>query len=166
MKNKRVNGRTVTRQIDLDVSIPDEMSDEELNDYEDSLLQEEKDKDDEYEIYKVNPTKFVEDINFEVVVTPEVMNRTSEEIEKGFDLAIYDRAKADPNLDQRMIVRDFLLSTNKKSKDNPDKYILKKQPMQQEQPIQNANMNGIGNIMAEVQQNSGSGMPKAPKSPV
>ena len=80
-------------------------------------------------LYKVNPQVF-RNLKFKVSLSPDVLSPMSDEVEKAFMLEEYDRAIANPLLDQEEITKDFLLAAYPKSAKDPDKYIKKADPEQ------------------------------------
>jgi hypothetical protein len=105
------------------------------------------------ELYRVNPELF-RNFKYMCGINPDIKNPQSDEIEKAMNLETYDRAINNPLADQEMVYKDFLLSTNPKSKKDPDKYVLK-QPIN---PLQTGQPNGspLGNII-----NKGKGLPQS-----
>lgn len=126
-KDKKTGGKTKSRKImfSSDMSSEPKTESEHLNDSYD-LLEKEKGK---VEIYKVNPEIFRE-LKYKVVVSPDVLNPRSNELEKAYDLETYDRAILNPVANQEEIYRTLLLGTNDKTKRDPDKFVTKQQSQQ------------------------------------
>lgn len=131
--DKVVGGKRKTRKIVLDGELPDTMSDKDLNKRQWALLKEEmgprKDFDAKTQIVKVNPSIFRR-LKFLIKVQPEMEIPQSDAIRKLLNLEVYDRAIANPLANQEAIFRDLLLGSYETTKDDPDKYINKQQPLQ------------------------------------
>lgn len=124
MRDKQSNGRTKARKIQFDGEMSDEaMSGEEQMSASYDLL--EAGKGTEMEIWKVNP-RLIRELKYLLTISPDALSPRSEDLEKQFDLETYDRAIANPMADQEEVYR-LLLSTNNKTRKNPDKYIMKQQ---------------------------------------
>jgi hypothetical protein len=139
MPERTNEGKTRTRKIIFDSEMAKQETEipgvEQMKaSYE--LLKEEKKSGNE--LYKVNPKLFRE-LKYKLSVTPDVLQPTSEELERAYLLEEYDRAISNPLLDQKQITSDFLLAAYPKSKGNVDKYFIKEQPVQipgqQAQPV-------------------------------
>lgn len=125
LKNKESNGATKTRKIKFDASVPSgELNDEDKLNESYKVLKEQGGTKSKQEIYKVNPTLF-RNLKYEVTLSPDVINPKSEDLERAFLLEEYDRAIANPLLDQEQVTRDFLLAAYHRSKKDPDKYFSK-----------------------------------------
>lgn len=134
--------KTNNRKILFDGEMADEYDDKEYLDSSYDLLQEEHDKGNDMAIYRVNPALFRE-LQYKAVVSPDVLNPRSEDLEKAMTLELFDRAIASPVANQEEIFK-LLLSTNHKTKSNSDKYITKQQAPQM-QPMAGQTMPSAGN---------------------
>ncbi len=114
------------RLIQFDGQMPDEMTTDEHLQASYDILDKEK-QGEEVAIYRVNPALF-RDLKYKVSVSPDVMNPKSEDLEKALDLETYDRLIGNQAADQNEALK-LLLSTNKKTSRQTDKYIAK-QPQQ------------------------------------
>jgi hypothetical protein len=125
LQNKHSAGRTKTRRIEFDSELPDEPQTpaKKLN-HSYKILKEQGGIDSKQELYRVNPRLF-RDLDFTCVLSPDVLNPHSEDLERAFMLDEYDRAIKNPLLDQEQVTRDFLLAAYHKSKKDPDKYFNK-----------------------------------------
>ena len=133
--------KTINRKILFDGEMKDEYSDPEYLDSSYELLQEEKDKGEDLAIYRVNPALFRE-LDYKIAISPDVLNPRSEDLERAFDLETYDRAISSPVANQEEIFK-LLLSTNKKTRKQPDKYIA--QAPSPEIAMMSGNMPAAGN---------------------
>lgn len=125
MPEKHSVGRSKTRKLKFDISLPSEpITEEEYLKLSYGVL-EEAGKKQSQEIWRINPELFRAN-KYLVVVSPDVMNPMSEELERAFDLELYDRAIQNQLLDQEQVTKDFLLGAYTKSRRNPDKYLAKK----------------------------------------
>lgn len=122
-----------TKKIKFDATLPQgKVSDEEYLALSHQAYQEQGNG--KTELFKVNPVLFRK-LKYLVKVTPQLVTPMSEEAERAFMLEEYDRAIANPALDQEQVTKDFLLGAYPKSKKDPDKYILKQSQMQPQNPI-------------------------------
>lgn len=127
-----------TRKIKFTTDMPDHKlsEDEELNASLD-ILTEEGGLDSKQQLYKVNPA-LIRNIKYMVTVTPDVLNPMSDELERAFGLEEYDRMIMNPQADQEAAYK-MLLSLYPKTKKDPDKYLMKPQPMLPGLPVQQTN---------------------------
>lgn len=140
----------MNKKIQLDNSLPDELSKEEHLDLSYDLLAEEKEKD--MTISRVNPGLFRE-LKYMVTVSPDIMNPRSMELERAFNLEEYDRmVMAPPGMFDPQETAKLLLTSNPATVKDPDKY-LAKAPQPSEQPISGQPANGMP------------GQPSQPKMP-
>lgn len=79
-------------------------------------------------LYKANPEMF-RNLTFMTAIDADVMNPRSDDLERAYDLETYDRMIADPSHDPEETYK-MLLSTNPKTKKDPDKYVNKQMQMQ------------------------------------
>lgn len=129
-----VNGKGggKNKQVSFDKELPDEMTQDEYMQKSYDLLISEKEKD--MEISKVNPSLF-RDLQYKVTISPDVMNPRSEDLERAFSLEQYDRmVAAPPGMYDSEETARLLLSTNKKTRSDPDKYLPKQPPPGQPPP--------------------------------
>lgn len=111
-------------KIQFDLNTPTQLTDEQALAESYKIMAEEGGAKSKVSLQKVNPEAFRK-MKYHLMVTPDVLNPRSEDLERAFNLELYDRAILNPNLDQEQITKDFLLSTAPKSKKDPDKYINK-----------------------------------------
>ena len=119
LPNKTQNGKTKTKKIKFDANLPTEPIDGETQmkmSYD--VLKQEKGK---TELALVNPTLF-RDLKYMCAVTPDVLNPRSQDLERAYNLELYDRMINNPQADQEEAFR-LLLSTNPLTAKDPDKYI-------------------------------------------
>lgn len=116
---------TKNRRIIFDSGLPDDMmSDEEMRKISFKILEEEGGLGSKNEIFRVNPSLF-RNLKYETILSPDVLNPISEDLERAFMLEEYDRAIQNPHLDQEQVTKDFLLGAYPKSRRDPEKYLLK-----------------------------------------
>ncbi len=114
------------KKIVFDKDMPDEMDEEEYLDASYGLKEEEEEKD--MAISKVNPAVF-RNLKYMVTVSPDILNPRSTDLERAFDLELFDRLVQMPNANQEEAMK-LLLSTNPKTAKDMDKYIAEQQPAQ------------------------------------
>lgn len=126
LHNKQVGGTTKTRKIKFDMSLPSEpISSAEKLSLSQDVATEQGGLKSKTELYKVNPELF-RCLNYMVCVSPDVLNPRSEDLERAFNLETYDRAIANASANQEEVFR-LLLSTDPKTRRDPDKYVTNPQ---------------------------------------
>lgn len=96
---------------------------------------------------KANPTMF-RDLSFMTSVDPDVLNPRSDDLERAFDLETYDRMIQTPQTFDPEETGKFLLSTNPRTKKDPDKFI-NKALLQGMDPLQMATMQAQGQVPSQ-----------------
>jgi hypothetical protein len=111
--------KNTEKRISFNEEMPEDITEEEgLQESYKILEQEDKQK---MTIINANPEKFRE-MKFLCAVNPDVLNPKSEDLERAFKLELYDRAIANPNVDQEEVTKDFLFGAYSEVKE-PEKYI-------------------------------------------
>lgn len=128
------------KKIEFNLDMPDEYEEDEYLDASYALLEEEKQK--KMSIAKVNPSIF-RDLKYKVVVSPDVLTPRSSELERAFNLELYDRAIMNPVANQEEIYK-LLLSTDPVTKQDIDKYVSQ-QPVQPQTPMDGSTLPAAGN---------------------
>lgn len=167
-EQKDATGRNKSTKIMFDSSLPDEpISEADMMAMSLEILKMEGGPDSKKEINRVNP-KLFRNLKYRIVVSPDIMNPLSEEIEHAFKLEAYDRMISNPTLDQNEVTKDFLLNAYDISRDNSDKYFAKVNPMMQGAggyaPGQQGANPAAADIMNKVAQAAGGGAPIPPRS--
>lgn len=147
MHDKQSNGRTKTRKIQFDGTMPNEpvSGEGQMKMSYDALSQEDKSN---VELWRVNP-ELVRNLTYILTVSPDVISPRSDELEREFDLETYDRAILNPMADQEEVYR-LLLSTNRKTRKNPDKYIAQ-QDQQMGGVLQGLSQQQVAPVMGPMQ---------------
>ncbi len=127
------SSKNINRKILFDGGMKDEYTDDAYLDNSYELLQEEKDKGGDMNIYQVNPALFRE-LDYKITISPDVLNPRSEDLERAYDLETYDRLVGNPSANQDEALR-LLLSTNKSTKKQSDKYIAQAPSPQMGMPM-------------------------------
>lgn len=117
------------KKIEFDKEMPDEMDEDEYLDASYKLMEEEDEK--EMSIARVNPSIF-RSLKYMVTVSPDILQPRSKELERAFDLELFDRLVQMPNADQEEALK-LLLSTNPKTAKDMDKYVGE---MPEAQPVE------------------------------
>jgi hypothetical protein len=124
LHDKKTGGSTKTRKIKFDNTLSNEpIGPEDKLDMSYDVLKEEGGIGADTEIYKVNPELF-RDLCYTMTVSPDVLNPRSEDLERAYNIETYDRMILNPVANQEEALR-LLLSTDPKTKRNPDKYVAK-----------------------------------------
>lgn len=146
LRNKKDTGKKRGKKIMFDTSIPTE-----AETHEDRLSRSLSLKTEEEQkgmaIFKVNP-EFFRNLKYTCVITPDVLNPMSEELERAYGLEDFDRMVAHPDIfDQEEAARLFLQGSPLTRKD-PDKYLIKKNPLD----ALGGGMNPLQGLMGDGQQ--------------
>lgn len=170
LNDKHSSGRNKNRQIKFDPSLPSNaLTSEEHLRLSYTVAREQGGLDSKNEICKVNPELFRE-LKFTTTISPDVLNPMSEDLERAFLLEEYDRAIANPILDQEQVTRDFLLGAYPKSRKDPDKYFAQPTPNAMPQTMlpqaaQGSGANGGGQPLNAIKGIRGSnGLPQQPNA--
>ncbi len=115
------------RKVEFDGELPDEYTEEEYMDMSYDAYEEGRKKG--MEIYKVNPSIF-RDLKYSCVVSPDVLNPRSDDLERAYDLEAYDRMIAQPTVFDPEETGKLLLNSNKSTRKDPEKYLAKPQQAQ------------------------------------
>lgn len=129
LPDKTVDGKTKTKKISFDMELPDEGNDKSFMKISRGIQQDEEKHGDTVQIARVNPGLFRK-LKFLCVVVPEALLPKSEALEKALLLEQYGYAIANQYTDKEAVTRDLLLGAYAKTKDDPDKYLMKQQPQQ------------------------------------
>lgn len=128
LRNKKDTGKKRGKKIQFDSSIPNEDETHEVRLARSFDIKKEEEQKG-MSIFKVNP-EFFRNLKYTCVITPDVLNPMSEELERAYGLEDFDRMVAHPDIfDQEEAGRLFLQGSPLTRKD-PDKYMLKKNPME------------------------------------
>jgi hypothetical protein len=127
LNNKDKSSKAKHKKIKLDDGLSDEpMSNDDKMDQSYKTLEKQGGDQSETELLRVNP-RLIRELQYMIVVSPDVLNPRSEDVERAYMLEAYDRAIQNPTLDQDMVTRDFLLMAYPRSAKDPDKYLKSKQ---------------------------------------
>lgn len=127
LHNKQSQGGTKSRKIAFDMSLPsDPQTPQQKLDASLGVAQEQGGLDSKTELWKVNPELF-RNHSYMVVTSPDVLQPRSEELERQFHLETYDRMVQAPQMYNPEEAARLLLSTDPKTKRDPDKYVAKQQ---------------------------------------
>lgn len=141
LHNKQSEGKTLTRKIQFDNSLPESADETQLSlqtlDMSGGMKA-------EHELWRVNPELF-RNLKFMVAINPDVLNPMSEELEKQYGLEGYDRLIQNPIADPEAVTKEFLLRNYKQSKRDPDKFIAKQQQANPNDPLAMAKQVGLNN---------------------
>lgn len=113
-------GKTGNKKIEFTNEVSDEpiTSSQKMKKSYDVMKQE---KETGMQLYKVSPNLFRE-LNYRLVVSPDVLHPRSEDLERAMKLELYDRAIQNPTANQEAIFKDFLLGAYSDIKE-PEDYI-------------------------------------------
>lgn len=128
LPDKDVDGKKKTRKIEFDMDLPAEVTEEDELDQSFKIMGQEGGLESENSLLKVNPTLFRK-MKFKTKVSPDIITPPSDAVKKAFNLEEYDRAIANPLVDQEAVTRDLLLGSYEATKDDPEKYLKKQEEM-------------------------------------
>lgn len=129
LRNKKDSGKKRGKKVIFDASIPTEPEDHDTR-LKRSFAIKKEEEEKGMSIYRTNPT-FFRNLKYTAVVTPDVINPMSAELERAYGLEDFDRMIAHPDLfDQEEAARLFLRGSPLTRKD-PDKYMVKKDALAQ-----------------------------------
>jgi hypothetical protein len=135
---KEPAGTGKMNKIQFDATLPDNMTDDEKMDMSFHLLEQQGSIKATTSLWKVNPIKF-RNFKYTFTVDSDVLNPRSAELERALNLETYDRAIASPVVNQEQVFKDLLLSTNPKTERDPEKYVIKPQPVAPPAPQEQGN---------------------------
>lgn len=119
MQAKDVKGKSKFKKIKFDSSM---MGAGSTLDESYKTLKEQGGLNSEVELFRVNP-EAIRNLKYSVIISPDVLNPRSEDVERLYGLELYDRAIANPTIDQEAITRELLLKSNPRTARDPDKFI-------------------------------------------
>jgi hypothetical protein len=123
LPNKQSGGKEKTRKIKFDMGVPSEpIGEEEVLAESYKVLEEEDESDDKVEIYKANPELFRK-LKYMIMVSPDVINPKSEDLERALNLEVFDRAIQLPFTNQEILAKDLLFGSYDKTKKDVNRYI-------------------------------------------
>lgn len=132
MHNKGEQGNK-TRKIVFDKTLPNAVPADQYDKQVEKLSFDTLDKqgghESDVELYRANPELY-RDLTYMLVVSPDVMNPLSENVERAYNLELYDRLIQNQRADQEQAL-ELLLQSTPTTKKNPKKYIAKENPMAQ-----------------------------------
>lgn len=124
------------KKISFESDMPDEMAEDDHLNASYDILQENKKKN--MEIAKVNPSLFRE-LQYMITVSPDTLNPRSEDLEAAYATELFDRAILHPEVFNPEEIGKLLLSTNKDTRKDVEKFIAKQPAPGQIPPPQDPN---------------------------
>jgi len=124
---KKIDGKNKVRHIVFDNSLPDKMGKQEVLNTSYDILERQGGLTSDTELALVNPEVF-RNLKFQTLVNPDVMNPLSDDVERAYNLEVYDRGVQNPIANQESIW-ELILQTTPTTRRDPKKYI-----QQQQQP--------------------------------
>lgn len=126
LHNKKVGNERKTRKIVFDSQMTEKaLTPKEKMDESFKTLKQQGGTDSEEVLARVNPQLFRE-LRYMCLVSPDVLNPMSEDVERAYNLEVYDRAIANPVANQQAVFELLLQSTPTTRKD-PHKFIQQEQ---------------------------------------
>ena len=158
LHDKKSDTGSKSRKIRFDSNMPDEtLNSDEQYQMSFDVIKEQGGINSKTELYKVNPELF-RNLKYMATVSPDVLNPRSEDLERAYDVELFDRLIMSPIADQEEALR-LLLRTNPNTRKDVDKYIMKKQDQQMAQ-MQKAAMPQEGSKAKPIQANK-TGLPQS-----
>ena len=122
LPDKTIDGKKKSRVIRFDGELPDEMTEEEIEEMSMEIKKEQYKLGDNAQICLVNPSIFRK-IKYKIRIIPEALFPKSDALKKALNLEGYALAMNNPLTNKEAITRDMLLSSFDQTKDDPDKYL-------------------------------------------
>lgn len=141
LPDKIEDGKKVSKKIEFTnkyAAEPEDYTKDRMMEDSFDVLEEEMKYEGKVKIKKVNPAVFTM-LKFKLKVTPDIMRKKNEALEKALNLEAYDRLIQNPNVDQVSVTRDFLVDTYRPGEG--DKYMAKQLPPAQGDPADLGNPN-------------------------
>lgn len=125
LPDKNVNGKNMSRKIQFDGNMSDQPQSgmDQMTQSYNIKAQEEKEG---IQLYKVNP-RLIRNLKFDLKVSPDVLQPTSEDLERAFALEQYDRLIKNPLANQQEALK-MLLAAYPKTRGDIEKYIGSQTP--------------------------------------
>ncbi len=117
MEKKDNKGKHKVKKVMFDSDLGDDSLDE-------SMKTRSMEKDEDTEIYRVNPVLF-RNLKYTMMMTADVLNQKSDDVERMYRLEVYDRAINNPAANQEEVTKDFLFGAYAVSARDPEKYMKK-----------------------------------------
>ncbi len=139
LHNKQSDGKSKTRKIMFDSSLPDTMpkdkkaQEKHKLDQSHKVLEEQGGHDSDQEIYKVHP-KIFRELKYSCVVTNDVLKPMSEDLSRTYSLELYDRLVQNPEADPEEVLK-LILNSYPETKKDVNKFIKKEAPQPPQGPM-------------------------------
>jgi hypothetical protein len=126
LPDESIDGKSKTVMVEFDTELPENASDDEINDFEMRMMEREEEMDNRTKIFKVNPTLF-RDLKFKMKISPELIAAPNEALIRQQAIEVYQLTRPDPNFDSQAIARDIVLPAFAQTAEDPDKYLAQAQ---------------------------------------
>ncbi len=138
---KEQSGSGNVHKISFDSDMPETMTDEEKLDLSYDLLAAQGGTRSNMRLWKANPVLFRE-FKYKYTIDSDVLNPRSAELTRAYDIETFDKAIQSPVANQETLYKDLLMGSNPKTARDPDKYVMKQQPLPPQGPDQGQQKNG------------------------
>jgi hypothetical protein len=126
LHDKKSDSGSKSRKIKFDGAMSDEVLDSNAQyDLSFDVIKQQGGINSKTELYRVNPELF-RNLKYMATISPDVLNPRSEDLERAYDIELFDRLIQSPLADQEEALR-LLLRSNPNTRKDVDKYIMKKQ---------------------------------------
>lgn len=112
-------GKTKARKIELSEGLPENITQRELEETRFALASE---QNEDFEVWKVNPSVF-RNRKFYVKVTSDIISPPSDNLKRVINLELYDRAIANPLVNQETVTKELLFGSYDVSRGRVDDFI-------------------------------------------
>jgi hypothetical protein len=155
LPEKPIRGRTGTKVIRFDGDLPDEMTEDEVNERSMEIYAEEEKLGNNTTICYVNPSLFRK-IKYMVKVVPESLFPKSDALKKALALEAYALLMNNPLTNKDAVTRDLALQSFDETRDDPDRYIMEQQemPIEGQSGAEDQVMKGASKVMQQEGQNT------------
>ena len=151
IRDRNVDGKQKSRKLRFEKDMPENINADQALEESYKTLEEQDRYDDKVEIWRINPARFRK-LKYQTVLSPDVINPKSDELERALNLEVYDRAINNPLVNQENITRDLLFGSYDKTKKNVDKYVIDKseQPAMAQNPMDQASLNNNASPLDQI----------------
>jgi hypothetical protein len=122
-----------SKRIEFSSDMPEEITQDELRMRQYQLYDKAGGRKATTEVTIVNPAIF-RSCKFKIVIAPDFISPPSEALRKALNLELYDRAIQHPLANKEALLRDVLYNSYDMTRKDPEKFIMKQQPVLPPQP--------------------------------
>jgi len=99
--------------------------------------------DGDVKLFIANPRAFRQ-LKYKIIVRPDIDTPHTENVKKALNIELFDRAINLPFANQEALYRDLLLGSYEKTRDDTDKYVIEKKPLEPLESLESLGLGGLG----------------------